>query len=185
VTVVVDAALADYLPDADANALTDLLDEHPQLVILRSFSKAYGLAGLRCGYAIGGPGSEDLLAKLAPPLGISGLTQAGVGEALRKCGPLVNARRESVATERARLLDALRDLPVDVAPSRANVLWLRAPSLRDGELVAALSQRKVITFDGLALGEPSWIRVTIRDETAGNRFLRALRAALGIENGGD
>jgi histidinol-phosphate aminotransferase len=183
VTVVVDAALADYLDDDAQNEITALVDEHPQLVVLRTFSKGYGLAGLRCGYAIGGPGSEDLLAKLAPSLGVSGLTQAGAREALHKCGPLVNARRAAVANERARLLGALRELPVDVSDSDANVLWLQAPSLRDGELVAGLAARKVITFDGAALGEPGHVRATIRDEAAGDRLLRALKGVLGITNG--
>ena len=60
-----------------------LLADHPRLLVFRTFSKAWGLAGLRCGYAVGGPGAEPLLAQLEPELGLNELAQAGALEALR------------------------------------------------------------------------------------------------------
>ena len=61
-----------------------LLEEHPRLLVFRSFSKAWGMAGLRIGYAMGGPGSEELLGELEPDLGVNELSQAGALEALRR-----------------------------------------------------------------------------------------------------
>ena len=70
----------------------ELLEQHRSLLVFRSFSKAWGLAGLRIGYAIGGPGSGELLAELDPDLGVSEISQAGALEALRSCSELVEAR---------------------------------------------------------------------------------------------
>ena len=65
------------------------MQDHPRLLVFRSFSKAWGLAGLRVGYALGGPGSEELLAELEPDLGVSEVSQAGALEALRSCSDLL------------------------------------------------------------------------------------------------
>ena len=100
------------------HATLALLDEHPRLLIFRTFSKIYGLAGLRAGYALGGPGSEELLARLAPELGIGLPAQIGALEALRRCDGQVAQRRAAVAAERERLLDALHELPVDARRAR-------------------------------------------------------------------
>src|SRR4051794_16527598 len=105
VVVVVDEALRDFCAAERATASLDLLDDHPRLLLVRTFSKAYGLAGLRAGYALGGPGSESLLERLEPPLGIDSLAQAGALEALRKCGDEVAHRRSRGIAERARPAD--------------------------------------------------------------------------------
>ena len=76
--------------------------DHPRLLVFRSFSKAWGLAGLRIGYALGAPGSEELLAELAPDLGVSEVSQAGALEALRSCSELVAERVRQICAERPR-----------------------------------------------------------------------------------
>ena len=68
------------------DATLALLEDFPRLLIFRTFSKAWGLAGLRCGYALGGPGAEPLLEQLAPELGVNELAQAGALEAIRTAG---------------------------------------------------------------------------------------------------
>ena len=95
-TVLLDEALSDFVDAEAPGSSLALLDDFPRLLVFRTFSKAYGLAGMRCGYAMGGPGSEPLIEQIAPPLGVSELAQAGALEALRKCGPLVARRRETV-----------------------------------------------------------------------------------------
>ena len=77
---------------------------HPRLLVFRSFSKAWGLAGLRVGYAIGGPRSQELLAELEPDLGVSEVSQAGALEALRTCSELLAEHVETVREERPRLI---------------------------------------------------------------------------------
>jgi histidinol-phosphate aminotransferase len=178
VTVLVDEALGDFVDAEPPGASLALLDDFPRLVVFRTFSKAYGLAGLRCGYALGGPGSERLLEALMPALGVSDLAQAGALEALRKCGPQVALRRDTVVQQRRRLLDALADLPVDAPPSQANVLWLRAPGLADGELYGRLRRAAILAHPGSELGEPDHVRVAIQSPTATDRLLEGLRGAV-------
>lgn len=178
VTVLLDEALGEFVDAEPPNASLALLDDFPRLVVFRTFSKAYGLAGLRCGYALGGPGSERLLETLMPPLGVSDLAQAGALEALRKCGPQVRLRREAVIAQRRRLAGALADLPVDAPPSQANLLWLRAPGLADGELYARLRRAAIVSHPGSELGEPDHVRVAIQSPTATDRLLEGLRGAV-------
>ena len=83
------------------DAALALLADHPRLLVFRTFSKAWGLAGLRCGYAVGGPGAEPLLAQLEPELGLNELAQAGALEALRTASRSSPAgRRRSRASAR-------------------------------------------------------------------------------------
>jgi histidinol-phosphate aminotransferase len=179
VTVLLDEALGDFVEAEAPGSSLELLDDYERVLIFRTFSKAYGLAGMRCGYVLGGPGSEALLEQIAPALGVSDLVQSGAMEALRKCGPQVARRRDQVIAERRRLLHAIADLPVDAVESQANLLWLRAPGLPDGELVDRLRRSAVIVHPGSELGEPDHVRATIQSHEAGDRLLEALRAATG------
>jgi histidinol-phosphate aminotransferase len=176
VSLLLDEALADYVAGEQPGTTTTLLERHPRLLIFRTFSKVYGLAGLRCGYALGGPGAEDLLARIAPQLGVGIPAQAGALEALRACGPQVALRRAVVIAERARLLDALHDLPVDAPPSEANVLWLRSGGLAASELTARLRRAGVVVFDGAEVGDGHHVRAAIQSPAASDRLLDALRA---------
>jgi histidinol-phosphate aminotransferase len=178
VSVLLDEALADFVAAEAPGAARALLDDHPRLLIFRTFSKAYGLAGLRCGYVLGGPDTEPLLARLAPELGIGLPAQAGALEALRTCDELVAVRRATVIDERARLLDALHDLPVDAAPSEANVVWLQAPGRSATELAAALRRSGVVVMPGTEVGDGHHVRASIQSRAATERLLDALRKAL-------
>jgi histidinol-phosphate aminotransferase len=179
VVVLLDEALADFADAQPVDASLALLDEFPRLLCFRSFSKAWGLAGLRVGYALGGPGSEALLEQLAPELGVNELAQAGALEALRSTGHLVARRVERVRGERARLLLELRSRDRIVAtPSQANFVWLEAAGLDGAELLRRLDRVGVRVAGGGALGDPGHIRVAIHDGVATDRFLRALDGAL-------
>lgn len=178
VSVLLDEALADYVAAEDPGASLALLDDHPRLLVFRTFSKVYALAGLRVGYALGGPGSEPLLTRIAPPLGIGLPAQAGALEALGVCGPQVAARRDAVAAERDRLLQRLHDLAVDAPHSEANVLWMRAPGLSGAELTEALRRSGILVMSGDRLGDPDHVRVTIQGPLATDRLLDGLRGVL-------
>lgn len=178
VTVLLDEALGDFVDAEPPGAALGLLDDFPRLLIFRTFSKAYGLAGMRCGYILGGPGSERLVDRLHPALGISDLVQAGALDALRKCDSLVARRRKAVVTERARAMEALADLPLDVFPSQANFLWLRARGLSGHELSARLGRSRVIAHLGAEVGSPDHIRVALQSRSATDRLVEALRRAL-------
>jgi histidinol-phosphate aminotransferase len=181
VSVLLDEALGEFVAAEQPGVSLELLDDHPRLLIFRTFSKIYGLAGLRCGYALGGPGSEPLLAQLAPPLGVGVLAQMGAQEALDRCDEQVAQRRAVVATERTRLLERLHELPVDVSPSEANVLWLRATGLGGSELAMRLRRHGVIVTSGIGVGDDAHVRVTIQSPAATNRLLEALATAVGAD----
>jgi histidinol-phosphate aminotransferase len=179
VSLLLDEALADFVT-TEREQTTALLEDHPRLLIFRTFSKIYGLAGLRAGYALGGPGAEELLARIAPELGVGLPVQIGALEALRRCDGQLAQRRDAVAVERTRLLDALHDLPIDARPSEANVLWLRSTGLTGGELAMRLQRSGVRVMSGASLGDEEHVRVTLQSSAATDRLLDALRTALGV-----
>lgn len=178
VAVLLDEALIEYARPAMQGASLELLERHPRLLVFRSFSKAWGLAGLRCGYVIGGPGAESLLAELAPEQGVSELTQAAALEALRACSRQVERRSRVVAQQREALTAVLREHGLQVGESEANFLWVSHPQMAGGELAARLSESGVLVAAGAPLGEPGHVRITVRDQAATERLLSALDAAL-------
>ncbi|TMK97308.1 MAG: aminotransferase class I/II-fold pyridoxal phosphate-dependent enzyme [Actinobacteria bacterium] len=179
VVVLLDEALADFADEQPLDAALPLLEDFPRLLCFRSFSKAWGLAGLRVGYALGGPGSEPLLEQLAPELGVNELAQAGALEALRSTEHLVARRVERVRGERARLLLELRSREQVVAtPSQTNFVWLEATGIDGAELVRRLDRAGVRVAGGGPLGDAKRLRVSIHDGAATDRFLRALDGAL-------
>ncbi|HKG16280.1 MAG TPA: hypothetical protein VKA96_01175, partial [Solirubrobacteraceae bacterium] len=99
-------------------------------------------------------------------------------DALRKCGPLVARRREAVVAERGRAMEALSDLPLDVFPSQANFLWLRARGLSGHELPARLGRSRVIAHLGAEVGSPDHIRVALQSRSATDRLVEALKRAV-------
>ncbi len=162
--VLLDESLVEFADAQPTNAPLALLEHHPRLLVFRSFSKAWGLAGLRVGYAIGGPGSEELLAELQPDLGVSEVSQAGALEALRSCSELVARRvRHDLALSASRLTTALRERDFEVTDSQANFVWAAHPTIEGGELSARLARAGVLVAGGAALGEPHHVRIGLRD----------------------
>jgi histidinol-phosphate aminotransferase len=176
VHVLVDEALIHFQSAEDVDACLRLVDDFPRLLVVRTFSKIYGLSGLRAGYAVSS--DSHLLAAVAPVLGINALTQAAIEYALRSGDGEIERRREAVARERELLTDQLRELGVEVADSQANFLWIRVPDLSGDQLANALRQQGVIVAPGGPLGEDHHIRAAVRDEAASNRLLQAIRNEL-------
>jgi histidinol-phosphate aminotransferase len=178
VALLLDESLVEFADAQPTDASLALLETHPRLLVFRSFSKAWGLAGLRCGYALGAPGSEDLLAELEPDLGVSEISQAGALESLRSCSELLEKRVKRVSHERTRLTTALRQRRFEVSDSQANFLWVAHPTLDGAELSARLARAGVLVAAGGALGEPRHIRIAIHDDASSTRLLSALDRAL-------
>jgi histidinol-phosphate aminotransferase len=179
VAVLLDESLVEFSGAQPTDSSLALLEGHPQLLVFRSFSKAWGLAGLRIGYALGAPGSEDLLAELAPDLGVSEVSQAGALEALRSCSELVAVHVGLISEERVALSTALRERHFEVTDSQANFVWVAHPSVDGGELVARLARAGVLVAGGDALGEPRHVRISVRDTAARTRLLLAIDNMLG------
>jgi histidinol-phosphate aminotransferase len=177
VYVLLDEALVHFQDVEEIDACLRLVDAFPRLLVVRTFSKVYGLSGLRAGYAVGS--DARLLAAVAPVLGVNALTQAAVEYALGHGDVEVERRRRSVARERSVLTEGLRALGADVTDSQANFLWIRVPDLSGDELANALRKQGVIVAPGGPLGEDHHIRAAIRNEQASQRLLRAIENVLG------
>jgi histidinol-phosphate aminotransferase len=178
VAVLLDESLVEFADAQPTSASLSLLETHPRLLVFRSFSKAWGLAGLRIGYAIGAPGSEALLAELEPDLGVSEVSQAGALEALRTCSELIERRVQTICRERPRLTAALRERGFEVTDSQANFLWASHPRLEGGELAARLVRAGILVAAGDALGEPDHVRIGLYSPAASDRLLSAVDNAL-------
>lgn len=179
--VLLDEALRDFADAEPLDATLALLERFPRLLIFRTFSKAWGLAGLRCGYALGGPGAEPLLEQLAPELGVNELAQAGALEAVRTVGGVIERRRATIAAHRDRLTTELRERGLDVGASQANVLWLPAPGPHGAsDLATRLDRAGIVVQTGNGVGAPDRVRLTVphRHEDV-DRFLRSLDAVSG------
>jgi histidinol-phosphate aminotransferase len=176
VYVLLDEALIHFQDVEEIDACLRLIDAFPRLLVVRTFSKVYGLSGLRAGYAVGS--DARLLAAVAPVLGVNALTQAAVEYALGHGDVEVERRRRSVARERSVLTEGLRALGADVTDSQANFLWIRVPDLSGDELAGALRKQGVIVAPGGPLGEDHHIRAAIRNHQASKRLLRAIENAL-------
>jgi histidinol-phosphate aminotransferase len=179
IAVLLDEALVDFADAQPTDGSLRLLEEHPRLLVFRSFSKAWGLAGLRVGYAVGGPGSEELLAELEPDLGVSELSQAGALEALRSGAKPLTHHVQSVCEERPRLSAELRERGFEVADSQANFLWVAHPKLDGSELATRMERAGVLVAAGAGLGEPRHVRIALRNAAATARVLSAVDKALG------
>lgn len=174
VVVVVDEALRDWVTAEPVDAALRLTDRSDRLLVIRSFSKAWGLAGLRCGYAVGGAGAGPLLRALAPPLGSADLSLAGALAAVRTASEVLAHRVRGVARERIALAAQLADLGLLVHPSQSGTLWVRAPDRDGAALHAQLERAGVLVQSGVPLGDDRHVRVAVRDPAARERLVRAL-----------
>ena len=178
VWVLLDEALVHFVECEPPDAAVRLLEAFPRLLVVRTFSKVYGLSGLRAGYALGAPGAHDLLGRLTPLLGVNALTQAAIDHALRLGDDEVARRRELVLAGRRRVREAVDELPLEAPDSQANFLWLRSPGITGAELAARLERAKVIVAPGGPLGDDDHVRASIRGGAGTERLVRALGQAL-------
>lgn len=178
VAVLLDEALIEYAGEEASEASLRLLEDYPRLLVFRSFSKAWGLAGMRCGYVMCGEGAEELLPSLAPEHGLSELSQGAALESLRAGERRLKRQVAAIAEQRGRLIGALRERDFEVTNSRANFVWAAHGAVEGGELAARLRSSGVLVAAGTPLGEPRHVRITVRDAAATDRLLNAIDSAL-------
>jgi histidinol-phosphate aminotransferase len=176
VCVVLDEAYCEFaLSLGDTYASVDLLRSWPNLVLLRTFSKVYGLAGLRVGYGL--CGSADFrvaVDQVRQPFYLNVGAQAGAVEALRHQDEVERRVIQTIAA-RESLASGVRELGMWVADSDANFIWLRLPEgVEEAEIVAGLRERGVLVRAGASLGRTGALRVTVGTEAENGRFLSAL-----------
>ena len=123
IVIAVDEAYVEYIRDGMLPDALGLVRDHANLVVLRTFSKAYGLAGLRVGYAVGHPDIITALDKAYVPFTVTNISQAAAIASLDAADELL-ARTDAVVAERRRVSAGLRDAGYDLPPSQANFVWL-------------------------------------------------------------
>jgi histidinol-phosphate aminotransferase len=185
VHVLLDEAFVQFQEVEHEDACLRLTDAFPRLTVFRTFSKAYGLSGLRIGYAVGSRGSAELLTRIAPVLGVNALSQAAAEYAVGIAEREIAARRRLVAGQRAELLAELPRLGVTAARSQANFVWMKAPGISGAELAARLERERVLVAPGGPLGADDHVRVAVRGPNETNRLLLALRRSLAAEQNGN
>ncbi len=171
ILVVIDEAYVEYAEEGSGPDSLALYREYPNVCILRTFSKAYGLAGLRVGYAVAAPAIAEGLRRTALPFSVSTLAQKAAIASL-DAGEEMEARVAAVKQERARMAAQLEAQGWKLQPSQGNFLWIRA----DDELRASL----VEAFDGAGILVRAYqgdgVRVTVADAASNDRVLRLLEA---------
>jgi histidinol-phosphate aminotransferase len=170
--VVFDEAYREFVADPRCPDGLDLLAAHDNVAVFRTFSKAYGLAALRVGYAIAHPDVIAALRKVRVPFGVNALAQVAAVASLAADDEM-RARVDEVIAERVRVYDAITELAVDVAPSEANFVWL--PLGEHAAVFGQYCERAGVVVRPFA---GSGVRVTIGARDENDRFLRVLAAAL-------
>ena len=186
-------ALADSLPPAcllvvdeayvefagEEHSLLPRLDRHPNVALMRTFSKVYGLAGLRIGYAILPPAIADYMWRVRLPFSLNILAEEAALAALRDDA----FRKETIALVRRgreTITGALREMGCDVVPSMSNFMMFRPPAGNPGaaDLHAALLRRGVIIRALRSYHLPEWLRVNVGTDEENALFLRLTREIL-------
>ena len=163
VIIVVDEAYNEFVRQDDAASGLALADQHQNVVVLRTFSKAYGLAGLRVGYAIAATDIALSIRKAIAPFSVTDVAQAAAVASLDAADALAE-RVEAIVAERVRVLAALRDQGWDVPDSEANFVWL--PLGDDAfDFAAACDPVSVRPFAG------DGVRVSIGEPEVNDQFL--------------
>jgi histidinol-phosphate aminotransferase len=179
VALIVDEAYCEFNMLDDPDTTLDLLAKHPNLVLLRTFSKVYGLCGLRVGFAL--CGSEEFpraVDQVRQPFFCNAAAQAAAVEALRH-QDAVAERVERAIVARVEVEAGLNELGIEPAESQANFCWFDLPEDADeAGVVRGLAERGVLVRAGKALGREGALRVTFGTPQQNVRFLDALKEVL-------
>ncbi len=179
VCVIVDEAYCEFSLLDDPDASVELLAAHPNLVLLRTFSKVYGLCGLRVGFAL--CGSEDFrvaVDQVRQPFFCNTAAQVAATEALSHQDEVAR-RVEHAIAGRLQLEDGLRELGLSPSESQANFVWFDLGDGREeAEIMRGLAQRGVLVRAGSSLGREGALRVSVGTQAENERFLEALGALL-------
>ena len=176
--LVVDECFRDFLEDCDGNSMKGWVEEFPNLLILRAFTKHFAMAGLRLGYCLcANPPLLERMAGLGQPWGVSVPAQIA-GVAALSDTDYLRRTRELIAQERGYLKQQLGKLPVRVIGSQANYIFFHAPedSERENSLAAALEQDGILirscdNYYGMPKG---YYRIAVRSHADNQKLVEAM-----------
>ncbi|MDQ6778144.1 MAG: histidinol-phosphate transaminase [Actinomycetota bacterium] len=189
VCVILDEAYCEFaLTIGDPFASVELLKRWPNLVLLRTFSKIYGLAGLRVGYALcADERFRQAVDQIRQPFHLNAAAQAAAVEALKHQDAVEDRVTRTIAN-RLALEEGIRALGLWLADSEANFVWVRLPDSGDGSqaslagdeaaIVSGLADRGVVVRAGASLGQAGAMRVTVGTGPENARFVSALAELL-------
>jgi histidinol-phosphate aminotransferase len=173
VAVILDEAYVEFSALQDPDDSLDLLERHPNLVILRTFSKVYGLCGLRVGYSLGDERFRTAVDQVRQPFSVNALAQIAATEALNHVDEL-ERRVEQTVIERVYLESELAERGLETTDSQANFSWVALGERDEDQVVNGLAERGVIVRAGTALGQEAHFRVTYGSRAENERFLSVL-----------
>jgi histidinol-phosphate aminotransferase len=173
IAVILDEAYVEFSALQDPDDSLDLVRRHPNLIVLRTFSKVYGLCGLRAGYALGPEGFRLAVDRVRQPFSVNTLAQAAAAEAIRHQDEVAR-RVEATIVERAWIEVELEDRGLATTDSQANFVWIDLGEREEAPIVDGLAQRGVIVRSGAALGGEGHLRVTLGARHQNQRFVSAL-----------
>ena len=176
VIVVFDEAYKEYVESPDFPDMYAYVRQGANVIILRTFSKIYGLAGLRIGYGIARPEIIQCLNQVREPFNVNSIAQVGALASIGDAEQVERSRRVNSEGKRYlyREFEAMR-LPY--APSEANFIWVDIKR-ECRPVFTELLKRGVIVRTGDIFGYPTFFRVTIGTEAENQRFIRTLREVL-------
>jgi len=179
VVIVLDEAYTEYLSPSQRYDAFTWVAQHPNLIVSRSFSKAYGLAGLRIGFGIAQPGLTDLMNRLRQPFNVNSLAQAAAIAALQDEAFL--KKSAEINSQGYRQLTAAFDqMGITYVPSVGNFVLFRAgdDDTAGAKVNLALLKQGIIVRPVANYGLPQWLRVSIGLPEENEAFLVALKSVL-------
>ncbi|MFZ5522778.1 MAG: histidinol-phosphate transaminase [Pseudomonadota bacterium] len=178
ILVVLDEAYNEYLPEENRYDSVSWLKEFPNLIISRTFSKAYGLAGLRVGYAFAHAQVADMMNRVRQPFNVNSVAQAAAVAALQDTDFVAKTFALNLRGMK-QIVDGLTALGLEYIPSFGNFVSFRiadAMRIYRSLLKAGVIVRPIANYD-----MPDWLRVSIGLETENDKFLSALQQTLGVQ----
>ncbi len=175
VLVVIDEAYNEYLHHELRSDTVKWLKRHPNVIVSRTFSKAYGLAGLRVGYGLAHPSVADVMNRVRQPFNVNSLALAAAAAALDDMEFVAKSYAENLQGMK-QLAEGFRALKLDFIPSHGNFITVRVG--KAAEVFKRLLRRGVIVRPVAGYGLPEHLRVTVGTGPENEKFLQALAPSL-------
>ncbi len=173
VVVVCDEAYHEFVKSPNYGTAMDLIDNYPNILVLRTFSKLHGLAGLRIGYAVANEDLIDTLQKVREPFNVNAIAQVGAVESI-KDKDHVKQSKEHTWQALEQFYHYLPQIGLSYIPTQANYLLIDLKGMDDEKIARDLYEKGIVVKHGKALGIPGYIRVSTGLEHENKIFIQTM-----------